>query len=592
VLEHLSDELFGKVTNELARVARNSIVIGVPYRQDLRQGMTRCAECGCVYHVDLHCRSFNGPEDVAAVGLHALPRLRLGRNQDVPRRAAQTPPPPALRRPRLADGEGKNGKLDDRGPRDRDLNRAGIMKRVLMISPYYPPCGGPGVQRFLKFSKYLPSYGWQPTILTADTPLTGRDDSLCEEIPPGIRILRTPAVTSRDVGEAVGRLARWIGRLAAPLGVSGERIFEGVSWRVGNLVVPDNAVPWVIRSIRTALRTTRDERFDAVLTTGGPHSTHLVGLIVNSLRHVPWVADFRDPWTTFHLFGPHYGIRYRTACVLEPMILDRAQAVVTVGHQWARDLRYVGRTRPRPNVFVIHNGFDWPDVAPAAGEMQKPDLTKFRLHHNGRLNHLRSAVPFLQALARFLEVFPEARHTTEVTFTSLPNREQQEVKGLRLATVVKNVRELSHKASISTCRRSSALLLITSDAPGSEGVITGKVYEYLALGRPILALIRTGGELEGMLRRFKGSVIAPRSNINAITSGIESLYRRWRRKPDTSMALPGWIDRYSREYECGQLAALLSRIQGRDGRIRTTSAARVLEDEGRDMASEEPRMET
>jgi hypothetical protein len=442
---------------------------------------------------------------------------------------------------------------------------------LLFVTPFFPPCGRTGVQRMLKFSKYLPQLGWRLTVLTADKPILGLDKSLCAEVPGTVEVVRRFAPLQRDVGQWAGRRFRWLGPVCHLLGKPPTWVSDAVAWRVHfkawKLIQPDYTALWAYRCIPAALRLAMKRRLQVVMTSGPPHSTHLVGLVLRRLLGMRWIADFQDPWTRNYMTGPREGLPYRLGRILEPCVLDQADAVVTVGYVWADEFRLLGRTRPRANVHVIRNGFDEHDIAPHPGEQLGPNQDLLTFHHNGTYYGPQKLDHHFRAMAMFLRRRPEARGILWCTFTGLGTAELADAVRLGLEGIVLDVGQQEHRRSLVLCRQASALVLLIGEGPKMAGVITGKVYEYFALRRPILATIPLGGELDELLQRYKGSCIAGFSDVPAICRQIDHIYDRRKRDPDTTVPAPPWLHEVSRAYQSGQLDAILRRLGARPSGI-------------------------
>ncbi|MDQ3102139.1 MAG: glycosyltransferase, partial [Bacteroidota bacterium] len=238
------------------------------------------------------------------------------------------------------------------------------MKRVLIIAYYWPPNAGVGVYRWLKFSKYLPQYGWQPVIYTpADPEMQAVDPTLEQEIPAQAEVIKAP------ITEPYSLYKRFTGRKKEErLQTAFLRETAASNWKEdlalwlrSNLFIPDARVWWVKPSIARLKKYLKDHPVDVIVTTGSPHSLHLIGLQLKRSTGISWIADFRDPWTNIDYYGQlkltHWADRKQHA--IEREVLQSADHVLTVSWTWARDLEKLGG---RP-VEVITNGYD-PDDLP------------------------------------------------------------------------------------------------------------------------------------------------------------------------------------------------------------------------------------
>jgi glycosyltransferase involved in cell wall biosynthesis len=380
--------------------------------------------------------------------------------------------------------------------------------KVLLVSLYYPPAGGGGVQRTLKTATHLPALGIETHVLAPDDPKwVHRDDEL---EPP------TQAWVHR---------ARYLGprgrRPADELhGTSGlERL--GVQTRLfgRRLLVPDENVPWNLTAIPAAIRIARREGIDVVLTTSPPSSVHFVGAAVKRATGARWVADLRDSLVAH----PHRRAERRLVRIKEQgergvaaLVARYADAVVAAAEAIADEARTL---EPRGPVVTIANGSDFDDFA----GLEHHPSERFRITHAGSFFGRRDPRPFLTALAdskldvvaRFVGDFRPA------------DREWAEELGL--GDRLELIPYVPRRRSLELQRDSEALLLLIPEAGGrGRGVLSGKVFEYLAAERPVLAVVPPDGAAAELVRETGAGVIAPPDDVPAIREALEGLHARWR----------------------------------------------------------------
>ena len=380
--------------------------------------------------------------------------------------------------------------------------------KVLLVSLYYPPAGGGGVQRTLKTATHLPALGIETHVLAPDDPKwVHRDDEL---EPP------TQAWVHR---------ARYLGprgrRPADELhGTSGlERL--GVQTRLfgRRLLVPDENVPWNLTAIPAAIRIARREGIDVVLTTSPPSSVHFVGAAVKRATGARWVADLRDSLVAH----PHRRAERRLVRIKEQgergvaaLVARYADAVVAAAEAIADEARTL---EPRGPVVTIANGSDFDDFA----GLEHHPSERFRITHTGSFFGRRDPRPFLTALAdskldvvaRFVGDFRPA------------DREWAEELGL--GDRLELIPYVPRRRSLELQRDSEALLLLIPEAGGrGRGVLSGKVFEYLAAERPVLAVVPPDGAAAELVRETGAGVIAPPDDVPAIREALEGLHTRWR----------------------------------------------------------------
>ncbi|MEZ4651466.1 MAG: glycosyltransferase [Candidatus Eisenbacteria bacterium] len=242
----------------------------------------------------------------------------------------------------------------------------GERRRLLYVAYFFPPLGGAGVQRTLKFVRYLADFGWDATVVTGPASYWLRDDSLAEEVPSTVRVVRAPHWGSRFVGGGGSSTRRSASRIRGLRAVSRA------------LLVPDAYVGWVAPTRRVLGDLVRAERFDAVITTSSPDSTHLLGRWLHRSRHLPWIADFRDPWTRRMSYAPPTELHHRVQRSLERSVLEEADRVVVTSDATRQDYLGLIPTLAPESIVTITNGFDEEDFAAAERWMRSAGLPDTR----------------------------------------------------------------------------------------------------------------------------------------------------------------------------------------------------------------------
>ena len=376
---------------------------------------------------------------------------------------------------------------------------SGRALRLLIISLYWPPAGGPGVQRPLKLAGELERLGVDVHVLAPDDPKwLHRDESA--PVPAGVTVHRAWNLgprSRRPAEELRGR--EGLDRLAVEARLAFRRA-----------LVPDAAVLWNVTSVPTTVRLVRELRPDWVLTTSPPGSIHLAGAVAQRLTGVRWAADLRDS-IAFH---PHRRHEVRGEARLARLVARRADAIVCAAPAIAAELRGYAPCGP---VQVVENGCDFDDFA---GLEYRP-ATTFRITHTGSFFGLRDPRPFLDALAR-VEASITARFVGDFR-----TRDREYAEGLGLGNRLELVPYLPRREALALQRDSEALLLLIPEARG-RGVLTGKIFEYLASERPILAAVPLGGTAAELIEQTRaGPVVAP-DDVEGIARALGDLERRHR----------------------------------------------------------------
>jgi glycosyltransferase involved in cell wall biosynthesis len=414
--------------------------------------------------------------------------------------------------------------------------------KVLLVSLYFPPAGGGGVQRPLKFATHLPALGIETHVLAPDDPKWIHSD---EELQPPtqawIHRVRFVGPRARKPAEELhGR--QGLDRLARQTSLAARR-----------LLVPDAAVSWNLTAIPAAIRIVREQGIDVVITTSPPSSVHLIGAAAKKATGVRWVADLRDSLVAH----PHKAAERRAVRAKEKsehavawLVARSADAIVTVSDAIAEEARAL---EPRGRVVTIANGSDFDDFA----GLEYHPSDRFRITHTGSFFGKRDPRPFLQALAasdpavvaRFVGDFRSA--------------DREFAESLELGDRLELHPYVPRRRSLELQRDSDALLLLIPDAGGrGRGVLSGKVFEYLAAERPILAAVPPDGAAAGLLRETGAGVIAPPDDVDAIREALGGMVERWRAGTLDGAALsPAIRHRVSRSARVEELAELLRGLE-------------------------------
>ena len=435
------------------------------------------------------------------------------------------------------------------------------MKRLLFVTYYFPPSGGSGVQRGLKFVKYLPEFGWRPTVLTVrpeSASWPDPDPDSVADIPEGTRVERTGA------WDPYAWYARLLGRKkkeVISVGFTGEdgavprRRFA--RWIRANMFLPDARVGWVPFAAARA-RTLMRQQYDAVLTTGPPHSTHFAGLALRRTHGMPWLADFRDPWTEIYFYPelPMTAPVRALDAFLERRILRNADGFVVVSPSMQRRFAERGYASE-----VIENGFDPADFEETASS-HAVSGDAFVVAHVGNMSRTQNPEALWKALSgpETASDWPDLQFRfTGHTDASVLASASATCPGVRLDTLP----YVPHRTAIGRMREAALLLLSINRVEGAEGIATGKLYEYLASGRPVLALGPANGDAARILQETGAGRMFDFDDADGARAFLHSHYEAWRAGSPMQGAPPDRIARYSRREQARRLAALLSSLSDR-----------------------------
>lgn len=434
-----------------------------------------------------------------------------------------------------------------------------MQRRVLVVTYYFPPAGGPGVQRMLKTVRYLPEHGWTPVVLTvAAGAFPERDPSMASDLPADLEVIRTAApdpfrlyaaLTGRGADEAVQ-----VGSVAGEEGGAARL----ARWIRANLFLPDARVGWVPFAASAGLRRLRAGGIDALVTSGPPHSVHLTGWLLRRLTGVPWLADLRDPWTDINYYHelPHARWALRVDAALERAVLGAADAVTTVSPAWQRLLQSKLRPGAATPVQVVQNGFDAADFQTPAPALP---TDRFVCTHTGSLYASRNPEALWHALAR-LRRLGATPHLRVQLVGHVDPGVLQAVRRHGVEDWVEHVPYLPHDEAVGRTRASHVLLLSIEPFEHQNGMITGKLYEYLAAARPVLALGPPEGDAAHLLRRTSGGQVFARDDVDSIEAALRRYYDAWAAGTPHAGAAPDTLHPYERRAQAARFADVLSAI--------------------------------
>jgi glycosyltransferase involved in cell wall biosynthesis len=409
------------------------------------------------------------------------------------------------------------------------------MKKVLVIAYHYPPVGGGGVFRTLKFTKYLPQFGFRPYVLTVKNSMyTLKDPTLVKEIPPEARIIATFSFEHRLL------------RASRLLNID-----------PGWFFIPDVNVGWLPFSIRAGTKIIRQENIDVIYVTAPIWTSLLIGYFLKKRTKKPLVVDFRDPWTINPYNKPPTKFHAKIENWLERKVLTSADYVITVSQPYKRRLieKYPFlKTKSE----VIMNGFDPDDFK---NLKRQPLQGKFKIVHTGSLYGLRSPKHFLFALHKLVQEKPYLRKQIEVQFVGNYGREAPMiVDKLGLNDLVQFIRYMPHEKCLEHMVNSQVLLLIVaSEGYKTSGIVTGKLFEYLFAGRPVLALASKESIIANIIRSANAGLVVS-LNLEAIKDAILEFYEQWATGKLSATTDMVSIERYNRKVLTHKLAQIFEKI--------------------------------
>ncbi len=430
------------------------------------------------------------------------------------------------------------------------------MKKVLIITYYWPPAGGSAVYRWLKFSKYLREFGWEPIIYTAENGEYSELDPANErDIPTGLTILKQP------IWEPYQLYKRFIGQKKTEkvnVGFLTEKkkpaMAERISvWIRGNFFIPDARCFWIKPSVTYLSQWLKENPVDAIISSGPPHSMHLIAMELKKRLNLPWIADFRDPWTKIDFYNDLYlsGLADRKHHRLEKQVVLNADCVVTVGNQMREEFEVLGAKR----VAVITNGYDTADKVEGHIDMDH----KFTLSHFGTVNKARNPDLLWQVLSDLVKENTDFAGNLEIKFVGrLDQLIVDSIKKYQLRNYITKIDFLPHMDVIRMQRQSHVLLLLINQTPNAGGILTGKFFEYLAAERPILAIGPTTGDVADILNESGAGSIVDFIDFDALKHLILNYYTLYKNN-QLSVNTTG-IHRFSRYELTRSLSGILDEV--------------------------------
>jgi glycosyltransferase involved in cell wall biosynthesis len=397
------------------------------------------------------------------------------------------------------------------------------MINVLIITYYWPPSGGAGVQRWLKFSKYLPEFGCNPVILTVDenqASYAQLDPSLMQEISPDLRIYKTRTF------EPYSLYRKLSNKKDIPYGgFSNQKkvtAFEKFSrWIRGNLFIPDPRKGWNKYALKKALELIESEKIDVVITSGPPHSTHLIGEKIKKKTGIRWIADFRDPWTDIYYYKELYHSRIATWFdkILEKKVLSNADKIITVSEEVGKLLLKKIPTKAG-KIVVIPNGYDESDFVQAR-PMQNEFFT---ITYTGTISMSYRIESFVEAI---YQLPSDVKGKIKIRFVgNVPDEILQLFKLKNLGFMVEVLGYIPHDQAIDQMLSASMLLMAIPDSPDNKGIVTGKFFEYLAAKRPILAIGPQGGDVDILIQKCHAGKLFNYNDKDKMLHFIQDIYEK------------------------------------------------------------------
>ena len=423
-------------------------------------------------------------------------------------------------------------------------------QKILIITYYWPPSGGSGVQRWIKFTKFLPNNNWEPIILTVDPKHASYflvDQSLMDNVDQSVKVIRTKSI------EPMRFFSKIIGKKNMPhSGFSNvnttsklQTVFRFIR---GNLFTVDPRKGWNKHAIKAALQLIDKYDIKHVVTTSPPHSTQLIGTRLKAVRNINWIADLRDPWTDIFYYEHLMKINYlkKKEAKLEKRVINEADIVLTV----SKGLKAIfsAKSKHPENIHIVENGFDTADIGEVNPNFKIKLRGSFNLLYVGILSEQYNLKGFFNAFYNTTKTHP----TIHLNFVGVQDQSVHElVKNLKLSEFVSFYEYVEKAELVNYYKQSDMLLLAIPDTENNEGIITGKIFEYLSYQKPIIGIGPILGNAAEILAQVNAGKMFDYADENGIfkfmKEGVDGL---------TSFSFQG-IDQYSRKNLTQKLVSIL-----------------------------------
>jgi glycosyltransferase involved in cell wall biosynthesis len=435
------------------------------------------------------------------------------------------------------------------------------LQKVLVITYYWPPSGGAGVQRALKFVKYFREFGYEPVVLTVDPAKASYpviDQTLLNEVSPDIRVITT------DSFEPLNILSAIMGKKNVPYGGFANANKESktqkiLRWVRGNFFIPDARVGWVSHAVKAATKLIEAEGINYVFVSSPPHSSQLIGLqLKQRYPQLRWIADMRDPWTDIYYYKDllHTPTAAAKDAGYERKVLESADEIIVVSEAIKRTFTAKSAKINAGKVHVIPNGYDENDFA---GEV-KPEANAFVVSYVGTMADTYKPDVFFKAFAEVVKKHPQQK----VRFRFIGNAPwtlKKLTEDYGIDSHCEWIGHVNHDEAIHYMRTSDMLLLIIPDSKGAEGILTGKLFEYLGAERTILGIGPVNGDAAKIIQECNAGKMFERGEGNImrdwLDQEVESVLRM-----ETIYNGNGQVKKFRRRELTRSAAAVINGKQG------------------------------
>lgn len=421
--------------------------------------------------------------------------------------------------------------------------------KVLIITYYWPPAGGSGVQRWLKFSKYLRDFDIEPVIYTVDNPSYPiLDKSLESEIPKGLEILKQPIFEPNSVLSFFGNKKKK--ESAGFLNPNPAFFGKIVQYIRANYFIPDARKFWIKPSVKFLTTYLQNNYIDIVISSGPPHSMHLIGLELKKKLDIKWISDFRDPWTEIDYFHqlPLTDKSIKKHHLFEEKVLKKSDMVIVVGETMRKKFY-----KHNHNIEVLTNGFDSYE-----NSLTKELDSNFSITHVGLMNADRNPVILWEVLHEISNQNIDFKNDLSIKLIGkIDETVIQDIQVFNPKNIVR-IPYLEHEEVRKYQASSQVLLLSINRVPSAKGIITGKIFEYLQAKRPILCIGPEDGDAAAILKKTNAGKIVGFDHKNELKATILKLYKDFKEEKLVVKSIN--IEQYHRKNITSQLAEVIKKV--------------------------------
>lgn len=435
------------------------------------------------------------------------------------------------------------------------------MKNILIIAYYFPPSGGPGVQRVLKYVQYLREFNYNPIVLTVENgDFPARDESLLEKIPKDIKVYRTRIYEPYDLYRFLTGKSK-----NTPVDVNvikkenqkiklSEKFAEIIR---STFFIPDARIGWILTAYKKVLKIINDEKIDGIYTSSPPYTTSLIGRYAKRKTGLAWIAGFRDPWTGFISAPKRWFLPKKIDQQLEKTVFEEADLIEVAWIGIKKDALNKYPDLDENKFIHIPNGFDSHDFE----YINNTENEKFTITYTGSMYGRRNPYSLFKTIEMLVEENLISKNDFRIRLIGRFGNEIFEmINNASFKENIEIINYLPHKQSIIELQRSDVLLLIVDESKESEEIVPGKVYEYLGVKKPIFAIGPEKGAIADLLSETNAGLIAHQSNIEKIKENLLNFYYKWKNKEILYNPNLNEINKYERKNAAKKLAELFNEI--------------------------------